>query len=126
MFRKVSIAITFAAALALADCAGVVNPITNQPITVAGVTAASIQACSFVPDASVVAGIISQNDPTVAGVSEIAKMICDVVTASQSSNHSGRYGAGTVNGVVITGHFAKKGAHAATVNGVVITGHFVK
>jgi hypothetical protein len=103
MLRKTIIVGVIGSALALGGCAGgiMINPFTKQPITAADVQAAAVAACGFLPTASTVANILSNNSGTVQSAEQIASLICGAVTPKAGKLR----GLPMVNGVVIHGRF---------------------
>lgn len=122
------------AALALSGCSTVpgVDPITGNPIAteVTKIQAAAVKGCSFEPTFATVSDILATfipgASPVTAIIDQVAKSICDAVTAK--SFRLGQ-GAAMVNGIPVNGSFvARKRSgryRSPMVNGVVIDGRFV-
>jgi hypothetical protein len=104
MFKNVLRMGLLGAALLTAGCTPGTLPQLVVP-TVAQVQAATVQACSYLPDVVAVANIISATNTMISTAAGIASQICSVVFAPPKS--AARFGATlpTVNGVVVTGHF---------------------
>lgn len=103
--KTFALASTLLAAVSLAGCDD-----QQTAETIAQIQKTTELACSFVPTAASVAGILSALYPAaqapVAAASQVAQQICGAVTAKGARRGAERVP--TVAGVVVEGHFVQR------------------
>lgn len=117
--RKLLLTSMLSLPLMLGGCATVGTGTSGFPFSVAGIQAAAVAACKFLPTAATVANVLAGANPAVATAESIASAICAAVVTTTSV---------TATPAGAQGLFAAPAtpARVPMVNGVVIKGKFVK